>query len=110
MAFTYAINDYGIKNVSSLIDMFQSNFGSIYNINDPKEIIISDNGGSYTLKKKYNIPITIIKNGYNYGTMKGGNQIIKLANKSNILFMTDDQYFMNNMSLEKIYFMCQLLF
>jgi hypothetical protein len=34
MAFTYAINDYGIKNVSSLIDMFQSNFGSIYNIND----------------------------------------------------------------------------
>lgn len=34
MAFTYVINDYGIKNVSSLIDMFQSNFGSIYNIND----------------------------------------------------------------------------
>lgn len=34
MAFTYMINDYGIKNVSSLIDMFQSNFGSIYNIND----------------------------------------------------------------------------
>lgn len=69
----------------------------------PKEIIISDNGGNYTLKKKYNIPITIVKNGYNYGTMRGGNQIIKLANKSNILFMTDDQYFINNTSLEKIY-------
>lgn len=69
----------------------------------PKEIIISDNGGNYALKKKYNIPITIIRNAYNYGTMKGGNQIIKLSNQSNILFMTDDQYFINESSLEKIY-------
>lgn len=69
----------------------------------PKEIIISDNGGSYTLKKKYNIPITIIKNAYNYGTMRGMNQIIKLANKSNTLFVSDDLYFINNTSLEKIY-------
>lgn len=33
MSFTYLIN-YGIKNVSYLIDLFEKNFGSIENIND----------------------------------------------------------------------------
>lgn len=69
----------------------------------PKEIIISDNGSNYLLKKKYNIPITIVKNAYNFGTTRGANQIIKLSNQSHIFFMCDDNYFIKNTSLEQIY-------
>jgi hypothetical protein len=68
----------------------------------PKEIIISDNGIGYNLKQKFDIPITIIKNGYNYGTCRGINQIIKLSNNNHILFMCDDLYFINENSLEDI--------
>jgi GT2 family glycosyltransferase len=68
----------------------------------PKEIIISDNGTGYTLKENINIPVTIIKNAYNYGTCRATNQIIKIAPGQTILFMCDDIYFTSNDSLKMI--------
>lgn len=69
----------------------------------PKQIYISDNGTGYSLKHKVNIPVTIIKNSYNYGTCRATNEIIRLSNDNDILFMCDDNYFIENNSLEKIY-------
>jgi len=69
----------------------------------PKEIIISDNGEGYKLKNKISVPVTIIKNSYNYGTCRGANQIFKLSNGNDILNMCDDNYFVDQYSLEKIY-------
>lgn len=70
----------------------------------PKEVIISDNGIGYVLKKKYKFLITIVKNSYNFGTCRGLNQIVKLCNnKENILFMCDDNFFVKNNSMELIY-------
>lgn len=69
----------------------------------PKHIYISDNGVGFCLKEKVNIPITIIKNSYNYGTCRSINEIIKLNDNEDILFMCDDNYFIDNTSLEKIY-------
>jgi glycosyltransferase involved in cell wall biosynthesis len=69
----------------------------------PKEIIISDNGIGYTLKKNINIPVTIIKNAYNYGTCRALNQIIKIASGQTIMFICDDIYFTSNDSLKSIY-------
>ncbi len=51
----------------------------------PKQIYISDNGIGYHLKEKIDIPITIIKNAYNYGTCRGTNEIIKLNQNEDIL-------------------------
>ncbi len=59
----------------------------------PKQIYISDNGIGYHLKEKIDIPITIIKNAYNYGTCRAINEIIKLNQNEDILFMCDDNYF-----------------
>ncbi len=69
----------------------------------PKQIYISDNGIGYHLKEKIDIPITIIKNAYNYGTCRGTNEIIKLNQNEDILFMCDDNYFIKNTSLESIF-------
>jgi len=70
----------------------------------PKEVIISDNGDGFHLNKKYHFPITIVKNSYNYGTTRGLNQILKLCNnKENILLLCDDNFFIEDNSLEKIY-------
>ncbi len=69
----------------------------------PKEVIISDNGGGFIPNKKYHYPLTIVKNSYNYGTTRGTNQIIKLCNnKENVLFLCDDNFFIEKTSLEKI--------
>lgn len=68
----------------------------------PKQIYISDNGSGYSLKENSNIPITIIKNAYNYGTCRAANQIITLNKDEDILFMCDDNFFICDISLEKI--------
>lgn len=69
----------------------------------PKEIIISDNGEGYSLKKEIDIPVTIIKNSYNTGFPKGINQMFRLASGNTILVMNDDNYLVDENSLEGLW-------
>jgi GT2 family glycosyltransferase len=68
----------------------------------PKEVIISDNGIGYIPKYKYDFQLTIIKNSYNYGTCRGLNQVIKLYPTDDILFLCDDNYFIDVNSFKLI--------